>query len=283
MPPAVYRLRLPDGTIRLARGDSLVGPQDLLPPGVDVDHILGEGSPVAALEAPVEGPVPHGARVLAPVQSQEVWAAGVTYLRSREARVEEAEDRTPYDLVYEAERPELFFKSPGWRVRGPGEPIAVRADSDWNTPEPELVLVLDSYMRMAAYTIGNDVSSRSIEGANPLYLPQAKVYDGATALGPCLVPAEVVEPPFQITMEIFRDGETAFAGETSTSRMKRSFEDLATWLGRALTFPVGAVLLTGTGIVPEVEFTLLPGDVVRIAVAGLGALENRVLVMSEEG
>ena len=242
------------------------------------DRVISEGSLAEAAEGTGKRlePVPDGTRVLAPVGSQEVWAAGVTYLRSRDARVEEATDATPYDLVYEAERPELFFKSAGWRVRGPGEPIAVRADSEWNVPEPELGLVLDRGLNVVGYTIGNDVSSRSIEGENPLYLPQAKVYDGACALGPCLVPAKAATPPFDVRMEILRDGVTEFDGSISTDRMRRAFDDLAAWLGRALSFPVGAVLLTGTGIVPDPPFTLTPGDIVRISAGGLGILENPV-------
>ncbi len=277
MAAGIFRLALRDSGIRLATGDASDGPADLLPEGVSLDDVVATGGLADVVEdATPREPVPHGARLLAPVGSQEVWAAGVTYLRSREARVEEAIEPTPYDRVYEADRPELFFKSPGWRVRGPGERIAIRADSDWNVPEPELALVLDRSCRVVGYTIGNDVSSRSIECDNPLYLPQAKTYDGSCTVGPCLVPATAAEPPFRIVLEVVRDGNTAFRGETSTERMRRSFEDLARYLGRALTFPSGAILLTGTGIVPDPPFTLLPGDVVRISVAALGTLENAV-------
>jgi len=222
------------------------------------------------------GHAPPDATVMAPVESQEVWAAGVTYLRSREARAEEAADATPYDLVYDAQRPELFFKSPGWRVRGPGEQIAVRADSAWNAPEPELALVLDAAMQVVGYAVGNDVSSRSIEGENPLYLPQAKVYDGACALGPCVVPASEAHPPFRISLEVLRAGAVEYRGTTSTDLMKRSFEELAGYLGRALAFPHGAILLTGTALVPDAPFTLRDGDTVRIAIDGLGVLANPV-------
>ncbi|HET9723726.1 MAG TPA: fumarylacetoacetate hydrolase family protein [Actinomycetota bacterium] len=215
--------------------------------------------------------------MIAPIGSQEVWAAGVTYLRSREARGEEATDRSPYDLVYEADRPELFFKSPGGRVVGPGEPIGIRADSTWDVPEPELALVLDADLRIVAYTIGNDVSSRSIEGENTLYLPQAKTYERSCAIGPALVPASEISPPFGVRLVVERAGRTAFAGETSTGEMRRSFEELARHLGRALAFPHGVFLLTGTGIVPNAGFTLLPGDVVRIEIDGLGTLENPVV------
>jgi 2-dehydro-3-deoxy-D-arabinonate dehydratase len=215
-------------------------------------------------------------RPAAPVGTQEVWAAGVTYLRSRDARVEEAIEATPYDRVYEAERPELFCKSAGWRVRGPGDPIAVRGDSSWDVPEPELTLVLDATARIVGYTIGNDVSSRSIEGENTLYLPQAKTYDGSCAIGPAIVPATDIEPPFMIRMTIERGGAVVYDDTTSTDQMRRSFADLAAYLGRALTLPVGAFLMTGTGIVPDPPFTLEAGDVVTIAVDGLGALTNTV-------
>ena len=278
MTRGIFKLRLSDGSERVAVGDTETGPKRLLEDVVDLDDLIRSGD-VTLGTAPNDEPIPPDARVMAPVGSQEVWAAGVTYLRSREARVEEARDPTPYDLVYDAQRPEVFFKSPGWRVRGPGEPIAVRSDSKWNAPEPELALVLDPAMRVIGFTIGNDVSSRSIEGDNPLYLPQAKVYDGSCSLGPCIVPATEQQPPFAVRMQILREGDVVFAGQTNTERMKRSFADLAEWLGRALSFPTGAVLLTGTGIVPEADFTLRPGDVVHIEIEGLGRLENPVVTV----
>jgi 2-dehydro-3-deoxy-D-arabinonate dehydratase len=244
---------------------------------VSLERLLGAGADLAEVAASATEPVPAGAHALAPIGSQEVWAAGVTYLRSREARGEEAANRTPYDLVYEADRPELFFKAPGRRVVGPGEPIGIRADSSWDVPEPELVLVLDAELRIAAYTVGNDVSSRSLEGENPLYLPQAKTYERSCAIGPALVPASEIFPPFAIRLVVERDGAPAFEGETSTAEMKRSFEELATHLGRALPFPEGVFLFTGTGIVPDASFTLQPGDVVRVEIDGLGALENAVV------
>jgi 2-dehydro-3-deoxy-D-arabinonate dehydratase len=222
-------------------------------------------------------PVPPGHRLLAPVQSQEVWAAGVTYRRSREAR--EAESDAGMDLyahVYGASRPELFFKSPGWRVRGPDEPIRVRADSAWNVPEPELGVVLDASLTPVAYVIGNDVSSRAIEGENALYLPQAKVYDGACAIGPALVPVGAVAPPLAIRLQIMREDLPLFEGETSTGQMRRSIGELVAYLGRELSFPHGCVLLTGTGVVPPDEVTLRPGDLVRIHIDGLGVLANPV-------
>jgi 2-dehydro-3-deoxy-D-arabinonate dehydratase len=278
MATALFRIEMPDGGVRVARGDVATGPAELVTltelAGIDADALR------AALDGSGEGDVPTGARVLAPVApAQEVWAAGVTYERSLEARSEEATDATPYDLVYVADRPELFFKAPGWRVRGPDEPIAIRADSGWDVPEPELALVLDPKMNVVGYTIGNDVSSRTIEGENPLYLPQAKVYDGACALGPALVPADGIEAPFDVRIDIVRDGSSVFSGETSTAKMRRSFVDLAAHLGRALTLPYGVILLTGTGIVPDTSVTLHEGDVVRIEITRLGVLENRVEVV----
>lgn len=279
MTEALFRVRLPGGQFGIALGDSDTGPVALLAPDVTLDDALAAGTDLASLFERPTSDVPDGAVVVAPVESQEVWAAGVTYERSRAARIEEAVSRDPYDLVYRAERPELFFKAPGWRVRGPGEPVAVRADSTWNVPEPELALVLASDLSIVGYTIANDVSSRSIEGRNTLYLPQAKVYDGACALGPCIVPATAAQPPFEIELEIRRDGATIFAGSTSTASMRRSPDELARYLGSALTFPVGAILLTGTGVVPEADVTLLEGDLVRIQIGSLGVLENVVEVV----
>jgi 2-dehydro-3-deoxy-D-arabinonate dehydratase len=275
--PALFRLRLADGSHRLAIGSPAVGPELMLDPLDSLDRLLAERRKLTALSSAKEEPVPESARVVAPVESQEVWGAGVTYLRSRDARREEAVDPTPYDHVYEAERPEIFFKAPGWRCVGPDEPIAIRRDSTWNVPEPELTLVLDAGLRIAGYLVGNDVSSRSIEGESALYLPQAKTYERSCSLGPCIVPAEEVAPPFTIRMEISRGNRVVFAEETSTERMKRGFDELARWLGAALTFPLGAVLLSGTGIVPSPAFTLEPGDVVRIGVEGIGTLTNPVV------
>jgi 2-dehydro-3-deoxy-D-arabinonate dehydratase len=226
--------------------------------------------------SPADGSA-EGSRILAPIDDQEVWAAGVTYLRSRDARIEESAEPTVYDRVYDAARPELFFKSVAWRVRGPGEPIGVRADSPWNVPEPELALVVAADGQIAGYTIGNDVSSRTIEGENPLYLPQAKVYDGACALGPAIVPADAVEPPFGIRLAIDRGGSTMVDETTTSDRLRRSFDELTGYLVRALSFPAGAFLLTGTGIVPAPPFSLEPGDRVTIEIAGLGRLENPVV------
>jgi 2-dehydro-3-deoxy-D-arabinonate dehydratase len=277
MTAAIFRLQLRDGSIRLARGDTASGPDALLDPDLTFSRLLQGGATDVALAASATGPaVPEGSTVLAPIDDQEVWAAGVTYLRSRDARMEESETADIYDRVYLADRPELFFKSAGWRVRGPGETVGIRADSTWDVPEPELAVVVSAGLEVAGYTIGNDVSSRSIEGENPLYLPQAKLYHESCALGPALVPAGLVDPPFPIDLRIERDGAVAVSGSTSSDQLHRTVEDLVKWLGRALPFPSGVVLLTGTGVVPGEEFTLRAGDRVRIGIEGLGVLENVV-------
>jgi 2-dehydro-3-deoxy-D-arabinonate dehydratase len=216
--------------------------------------------------------------ICSPVDADtEVWAAGVTYLRSREARMEESETADIYDKVYAAERAEIFFKSVGWRVCGTEQPIRIRRDSEWNVPEPEVALVMNAKGRIVGYTAGNDVSSRDIEGANPLYLPQAKVYDGACAIGPAIV--AVTEPSeleqIAISIDIERGGRTIFAADTSTGKMKRSMPELADWLYREISFPRGSMLMTGTGIVPADDFTLQVGDRVAINV-GLLSLINEV-------
>jgi 2-dehydro-3-deoxy-D-arabinonate dehydratase len=223
------------------------------------------------------GEAADGDPLLPPVEPmQEIWASGVTYQRSREARRAESGDDL-YDRVYDAERPELFLKAVGWRAVGPGEPVRIRRDSGWNVPEPELVLVLDHKMQVVGYTAGNDVSSRDIEGENALYLPQAKIYDRSCAIGPGIVlPGETEDlDGLEIRLRILRGGEPAFEDAISTSRMHRSFEELAAYLGRELSFPDGALLMTGTGIVPPDEFTLKPGDRTEISVGGL-VLENKV-------
>jgi 2-dehydro-3-deoxy-D-arabinonate dehydratase len=282
----IFRVALADGSVRLAVGDPYTGPRRLLAPSMTIAQALGAGSRdlnQLLEEAVGDRPISGDVRILAPVDSQEIWAAGVTYRRSRDARKDESASADVYDRVYVAERPELFFKSPAWRVRGPGEPIGVRADSAWNVPEPELGVVVASDGSIAGFVIGNDVSSRSIEGENPLYLPQAKLYDGACALGPCLVPADQVAMPFGIHLTIERGGGTEFTGSTSTAEITRSLEELVEYLTRALTLPDGAVLLTGTGIVPPAPFTLLPGDVVRIEIDRLGVLENPVVSVGRRG
>jgi 2-dehydro-3-deoxy-D-arabinonate dehydratase len=216
---------------------------------------------------------------LPPVGSQEIWAAGVTYFRSRTARMEEAEAAGGdifYDKVYDAARPELFFKATPARARGHLAPIRIREDSTWDVPEPELTLAINAAGQVFGYTIGNDVSSRSIEGENPLYLPQAKVYRGSCALGPALVVGDAVTPDTRIRLLIHRDGAAVFTGETTVSQIKRGFDELAGFLFRENEFPVGAYLLTGTGIVPDHPFTLAHGDRVSIAIDGLGELVNEV-------
>ena len=219
--------------------------------------------------------------LLLPLEPPEVWCAGVTYERSRDARIEESAVQDVYSLVYDAERPELFLKDAGCRrTVGPGAPVGIRSDSAWNVPEPEVGLVLGDDGSIEGVTIGNDVSSRDIEGANPLYLPQAKVYAGACALGPAVL-SPVPSEPFEIRMRILdAGGAEFFAGETSTGRMKRSFEELVEFLVRDNPVPPGSVLLTGTGLVPPDDFTLEPGHVVEIDVPGIGILSNPVVLAS---
>ncbi|MCH7725017.1 MAG: fumarylacetoacetate hydrolase family protein [Planctomycetes bacterium] len=217
---------------------------------------------------------------LAPIDQQEVWAAGVTYKRSRSARMEESEAAAScYDLVYVSPRPELFMKATPHRVVGPGESIRIREDSNWNVPEPELTLVLNSRMKIVGYTIGNDMSSREIEGDNPLYLPQAKVYNQCAGLGPVITLALGMPHREEIGIElaIKRDGVVVFQGTTNIGQMNRTFETLVGWLARDNSFPNGAFLMTGTGIVPDSNFTLEEGDVVDITIDGIGTLSNPVV------
>ena len=220
------------------------------------------------------------ATVVAPVVSQEVWAAGVTYYRSRNARIDESKDAgggSFYDRVYAAERPELFFKATGRRVVGPGAAVRIRSDAKWSVPEPELTLLINPAGAIVGYTIGNDMSSRDIEGENPLYLPQAKVYDGSCALGPCvLLSTEPLDKTTTIQLEIMRQGKTIFTGSTTLAELKREPKELAKFLFRDNTFPQGAFLMTGTGIVPGNDFTLAHGDAIRIGIEGIGTLENHV-------
>jgi 2-dehydro-3-deoxy-D-arabinonate dehydratase len=246
--------------------------------GAELDELLA--LPIDRLRQRLEALGEQESVPVKPIGSQEVWAAGVTYQRSREARVAETRHADPYQRVYDAERPELFFKATAGRVRGPGEPIGIRSDSGWDVPEPELALVLNSRLEIAGYTIGNDVSSRRIEGENPLYLPQAKVYEGCCALGPWIVPAWELDPyAVEIRLRIRRGGSTAFEAETSTGRLHRRLDELAAWLGRGNRFPSGALLLTGTGIVPPDDFTLTSGDEVTVAIDGIGELTNPVEVV----
>jgi len=235
----------------------------------DLRRFLDEKRPAVAL--------PDGAVIGAPIQSQEVWAAGVTYRRSLEARTDEAVSSDPYDRVYVAARPELFFKATANRVRGHGQEIFIRSDSTWDVPEPELAVVCNSRMEVVGYTIGNDVSSRSIEGENPLYVPQAKVFDGSCALGPAIALAWDYSPSDRaIELEISRSDSAVYRNSTSTSAMRRKIPELVDYLGRDQRFEAGCVLLTGTGIVPPPDFTLQERDVVTIRIDGIGTLANPV-------
>jgi 2-dehydro-3-deoxy-D-arabinonate dehydratase len=247
--------------------------------GLTMDAVFQHANPHSLLEPmlsygkPVERPV----ELLAPIQSQEVWASGVTYLRSRDARMEESKDGgSVYDRVYAADRPELFFKATPHRVVAPGAAVRIRADSKWNVPEPEVALAINTAGKIFGYTVGNDMSSRDIEGENPLYLPQAKVYLGCCALGPGIVVREPLPRETAIELRIRRGGAEVFSGATAVSQMKRTFEELAGWLMRENGFPAGCVLLTGTGLVPPNEFTLQVGDEVAITIASIGTLRNVV-------
>jgi 2-dehydro-3-deoxy-D-arabinonate dehydratase len=249
---------------------SLTGLIESDDPLAELSRLTAQGAPHLALSS---------VRLLSPVERQEVWAAGVTYLRSRAARMEESDfSATAYDRVYDAPRPELFFKSLPEKVVATGEPVGIRRDAKWNVPEPELALVLDCRGRIKGYTIGNDMSSRDIEGENLLYLPQAKVYSRSCALGPfvTLGPTEAEAREWNIGLVIRRGGQVVFEGRASVGNIKRSFAELADWLFRSQEFPHGAVLLTGTGIVPDVGFTLCNADDIRISVTGIGVLENSV-------
>jgi 2-dehydro-3-deoxy-D-arabinonate dehydratase len=278
----ILRVRLPaDDRVTSA----VLTDQGLHPLAVELPELLA--GPAAALRAAVEEAAATAAlpateaEVLAPVGGlTEVWAAGVTYERSREARMEESEKEADiYDRVYDAERPELFFKAASWRVSGSGEAISVRADSPVNVPEPELAVVVNSEGEIVGYTICNDVSSRSIEGENPLYLPQAKAYLGACAVGPGITPAWEVPDPraLPIHMRIERDGEVVWKGAASTSELHRELSELVSFLFREDAFPQGVVLATGTSLVPDLPFTLGAGDVVSIELVGLGTLTNPVV------
>jgi len=247
--------------------------------------ILEEENPVEAVEFltdtdRLDKAIPLAeAQLRAPIDQQEVWAAGVTYRRSQSARMEESEHAaSAYDRVYASPRPELFFKATPHRVVGPLAPVRIRQDSKWNVPEPELALVLNSHQRLVGFTIGNDMSSRDIEGENPLYLPQAKVYNGCCALGPCIsLPIGMPPEAIGIEMKVYRGDKTVFQGATSTAELARTFDDLIHWLCRDNSFPGGVFLLTGTGIVPDSDFTLQPADVIDITIDGIGTLRNSVV------
>lgn len=222
--------------------------------------------------------IPEG--IEAPIGNQEIWASGVTYFNSKLGRQEESEEKGGGDFyarVYEADRPELFFKATAHRTVGHGGQVVIRPDSTWNVPEPELTLAITSSGKIVGYSIGNDMSSRSIEGENPLYLPQAKTYDGSAALGPCiLVTRDTLDRKTKIRMQVLRNGELAFTGEVGIDQMKRKQEDLVSWLFKASSYPYGCFLMTGTGIVPSREFTLRPGDEIAITIEPIGTLINTV-------
>jgi len=239
----------------------------------ELTRLSAAGLPTHALDS---------VRLLTPVESQEVWAAGVTYLRSRDARMVESEfSASAYDRVYDAERPEIFFKSLPEKVVSPGEAVGIRRDARWNVPEPELALTINSAGAIVGFTIGNDMSSRDIEGENLLYLPQAKIYERSCAVGPWIVvgPSENDARQWTIQLEIRRGAETVFAGDTRASQIKRPFGELVEYLFRSQTFPNGAILLTGAGIVPPDSFTLEAHDAVRITISGIGTLENAVSIV----
>jgi len=243
----------------------------------ELRSILRSLSEQASKSSPLDETV-----LAAPIDQQEVWAAGVTYMRSRDARMEESTQKSVYDLVYDADRPELFLKATPNRVSGPGDPVAIRSDSTWDVPEPELAILLNVDGDLVGYTIGNDVSSRSIEGENPLYLPQAKVYSMCAAIGPAVVTIDELADvsDLDIELSIRRGGEAIFQDTTSTSRIHRSLRDLISYLRRDNQFPFGVYLMTGTGIVPPSEFTLQDGDSVTIRIEALGALSNPVVRLS---
>lgn len=248
---------------------------------INDDHILAKIKQKVSSATQIKNAAKYLANELqAPIESQEIWASGVTYFNSKLGREEESKEAGGanfYARVYEAERPELFFKANAHRTVGPGEKVRLRADSTWNVPEPELTLVITSSGKIIGYTIGNDMSSRSIEGENPLYLPQAKTYDGCAAIGPCILIREQPLPrETKIALSILRDGVTAFKGEIQIDQIKRKFTDLVEFLYRECTFPFGSLLMTGTGIVPSSGFTLAPKDEISIQIEGIGTLKNTV-------
>jgi 2-dehydro-3-deoxy-D-arabinonate dehydratase len=267
----LYRL---ENSVLLERGGTFVTLDERWDALINREDLVGYLRRATGPDAGVDG------RPLAPIGSQEVWAAGVTYFRSRTARIEESKPSgggSFYDAVYSAARPELFFKAAAWRVRGPGDPVCIRGDARWSVPEPELALVVNRRGGVVGYTIGNDMSSRDIEGENPLYLPQAKVYDGSCALGPAvLIHEEPLPPETTIALTIVRNGATAFHGSTTLQQMRRTPEELVRYLYLETSFPHGAVLLTGTGIVPPDDFTLRAGDAIAITIPPIGTLDNVV-------
>jgi 2-dehydro-3-deoxy-D-arabinonate dehydratase len=286
-PAALCRfIAAPDRDVRVGLVDGDVV-RDLTPAGVHRLHDLLERADLheqiaRARRAGLPGRPLNQVRLLTPVESQEIWAAGVTYLRSKQARMEESDfSARAYDHVYEAARPEIFFKAVPEKVVSSGEAVGIRRDARWNVPEPELTLVINSSRSIVGFTIGNDMSSRDIEGENLLYLPQAKIYTGSCAIGPWVIVGadEHDARQWTIRLEIDRQGKAVFAGETRVDQIKRTFSELADYLFRSQAFPRGAMLLTGAGIVPPDAFTLAEGDRVRITISGIGTLENTVCVV----
>jgi 2-dehydro-3-deoxy-D-arabinonate dehydratase len=259
------------------------GSANVLLAGFEWDSLFHDTDPLGTITRRIAGATMHQGTIapLAPTLHQEVWAAGVTYYRSRDARMEESKDAGGGDFyarVYQAARPELFYKSSPFRVAGPGTGVRIRKDSKWNVPEPELTLAINRHKRIIGYTIGNDMSSRDIEGENPLYLPQAKSYDQAAGLGPCILLADEMLPPeTEIRVVISRGSQEMFNGATTLAQLKRKPEELVEFLTRETSFPDGGFLMTGTGIVPPNEFTLLSGDRIAITIAPIGTLENTVI------
>ncbi|MCA0363465.1 MAG: fumarylacetoacetate hydrolase family protein [Bacteroidetes bacterium] len=248
----------------------------------DWDYIVNQDSLTDFLKTCKKSPeyLPSESDFLPPIKNQEIWASGVTYLRSKKARMEESKDAGGgdfYDRVYDADRPELFFKATAARTVGHQQNIKIRKDSKWNVPEPEFTLFVNSQGKIAGYTVGNDISSRDIEGENPLYLPQAKSYDKSAAIGPCLYVFEGnLGQNSEINLEIIRNNEIVFAGNTSTAQMKRNFTELVAYLTRECSFPHGCYLMTGTGIIPPDDFSMISGDIVKITIEKVGTLINTV-------
>lgn len=283
----VAKIQLPDGEIRLAIvEDQQVRLLDLgqVENCRNLSDLMFSTDPRGLAKFLIEreaAPLPHSAvKFLAPIDRQEVWAAGVTYKRSQVARMEESKSgASHYDKVYTAPRPELFFKATPSRVSGPGQPLRIRQDTVWSVPEPELALVISPSLKLVGFTIGNDMSARDIEGENPLYLPQAKLYNECCGLGPCVLLPEgpLNRADTKIQLDIHRQGAVVFHGETNVDQLKRSFEELIDWLGKDNSFAHGAFLLTGTGIVPPDEFSLKAGDSVSITIDGIGTLTNPIV------
>jgi 2-dehydro-3-deoxy-D-arabinonate dehydratase len=283
----ICRFKNPRDEVRVGLAADEGALLDLTPAGItQVQPLLERDDAVSHLEQIARQNLPRitlsEVQICAPVERQEVWAAGVTYLRSKAARMEESDfSATAYNRVYAAERPEIFFKSLAEKVVPTCQPVGIRRDARWSVPEPELALVLNSRGKIVGYTVGNDMSSRDIEGENLLYLPQAKIYDRSCALGPWIIMGanETTAREWSIRIEIRRSGQSVFSGETSAGQIKRSFEELAGFLFRSQVFAHGAVLLTGTGIVPPDVFTLQAHDVIEIEVSGIGVLRNTVVVV----